>query len=184
MAAPDSAGGSPADLILRHANVITMDATRPAAEAVAIRDGRILAIGSDAEALSWAGPCTETRDLQGRTLLPGLYDSHNHMLRAGHNLSEVDLSKARTIGDVLGAIEARAGKARSGEWITTASRWHESQLAEQRFPLRQELDHVAPRNPVLVRRGGHNVVVNSEAFQLAGITRDTPNPPEGTYVRD
>src|SRR5579885_3123842 len=173
-----------ADLILANANVITMDAARPAARAVAIRAGRILAVGDEAAVAAWAGPATVTRDLGGRTLLPGLYDSHNHMLRAGHNLSEVNLSGARTVADVLEAIGARAAVSRPGDWVTTASRWHESQLAARRFPRREELDRVAPRNAVLIRRGGHNVVVNSLAFQLAGITRDTPNPPEGTYVRD
>jgi predicted amidohydrolase YtcJ len=184
LGAAEAEGSGPAELLLTNANVITMDATRPAARAVAIRQGRILAVGTDDEVERWAGPATATRNLDGRTLLPGLYDSHNHMLRAGHNLSEVDLSRARTLGDVLAAIGARAAASRAGDWVTTASRWHESQLAEGRFPRREELDHVAPRNPVLIRRGGHNVVVNSLAFQRAGITRDTPNPPEGTYVRD
>ncbi|HEY7063399.1 MAG TPA: amidohydrolase [Chloroflexota bacterium] len=174
----------PADLVLTNANVITMDPAVPAARAVALGQGRILAVGSDADAARWAGPGTVTRNLYGRTLLPGLYDSHHHMLRAGHNLSDIDLSRARTVDDVLRAIGERAAATPPGEWVTTASRWHESQLVERRFPHREELDRVAPRNPVLIRRGGHNVVVNSRAFQLAGITRDTPDPPEGTYCRD
>jgi predicted amidohydrolase YtcJ len=177
-------GHGPADLILTNANVITMDPGQPAARAVALRHGRIVAVGADQDAARWAGPATVTRNLYGRTLLPGLYDSHNHMLRAGHNLGEVDLSRTRTVDDVLRAIGERVAATPPGEWVTTASRWHESQLAERRFPHLRELDAVAPRNPVLLRRGGHNVVVNSLAFQAAGITRDTPDPPEGTYCRD
>ena len=177
-------GSGPADFILTNANVITVDPACPAARAVAVRAGRILAVGSDQDAQRWAGPATQTRDLRGCTLLPGFYDSHNHMLRAGHNLSDVDLSQARSVADVLRAIGDRAERTPPGEWVTTASRWHESQLAEGRFPRREELDRVAPRHPVLIRRGGHNVVCNSPAFQLAGITRDTPNPPEGIYCRD
>ena len=73
----------------------------------------------------------------------------------------------------------RAAPVAPGEWVTTASRWHESQLAERRFPHRASSTRVAPRNPVLIRRGGHNVVVNSLAFQRAGITRDTPEPARG-----
>jgi hypothetical protein len=80
--------------------------------------------------------------------------------------------------------QERVEASEPGAWVTTSSRWHESQLAEQRFPRRDELDRVSPGNPLLVRRGGHNVVVNSLALARAGIDERTPNPPEGTYVRD
>src|SRR5581483_6711591 len=104
MQSPTTEAAGPAELILTNANVITMDPAVPEARAVALGRGRILAVGSDADAARWVGPGTVTRNLYGRTLLPGLYDSHHHMLRAGHNLSDVDLSRARTVDDVLRAI--------------------------------------------------------------------------------
>ena len=124
------------------------------------------------------------RDLGGQVMIPGFYDSHNHMLRTGLNLSAVDLSNAKSIADLLRAIGERAAVTPPGEWVLSSSRWHESQLAEQRFPRREELDSVAPDHPVLIRRGGHNVVMNSLGFTLAGITPETPDPPGGTYVKD
>jgi predicted amidohydrolase YtcJ len=178
------ASGATPDLILTNGNVVTMNPSQPQAQAVAIGRGRILAVGSNQEAESWAGPATPRRDLGGQMLLPGLYDSHNHMLMHGTNLMHVDLSSTRTLADVLAAIEARARVTPEGEWVQAASRWHETQLAEGRLPTKDELDRVSHGHPVLVRRGGHNVVANSKALELAGIHHDTPNPPEGVYVRD
>jgi predicted amidohydrolase YtcJ len=106
------------------------------------------------------------------------------MKTTGLNFFAVDLAGTRSVADVLQAIAARAATTPAGVWVVASSRWHESQLAEQRFPTRAELDRVAPSHPVWIPRGGHNRVVNSEAFRRAGITRDTPNPPGGTYVRD
>ena len=99
-AAPTGQPGSgPADLVLTNANVVTMNPARPVARAVAIRAGRIVAVGDDAAMSAWAGAATETRDLAGRTLIPGLFDSHNHMLRTGLNLGAVDLSETKSIAD-------------------------------------------------------------------------------------
>ena len=179
----DPASGA-ADLVLTNADVVTMNPSQPSARAIAIRAGRILAVGAEQDMASWTGPTTAIRDLGGRTLVPGLYDSHNHMLRTGLNLSAVDLSETKRIADVLRAIGDRADVTPAGQWVVSSSRWHESQLAEERFPRRDELDRVAPEHPVLVRRGGHNVVLNSVAFQLAGISGETPDPPGGTYVKD
>ncbi len=182
---PEQPSGGPPDLILTNANVITMDPAKPVARAVAIKDGRIMAVATGDEVATWAiSPTTQVRDLGGHTLLPGFFDSHNHMLGTGLNLSAVDLSSTRSIADVLAAIGERAKATPSGQWVISSSRWHESQLAEGRFPRREELDAAAPDHPVLIRRGGHNIVLNSAAFNLAGITRETPDPPGGTYVKD
>jgi predicted amidohydrolase YtcJ len=173
-----------ADLILTNANVITLDTAAPRARAVAVKDDRILAVGSDDEMRALSGRATEVRDLRGLTLLPGFYDSHYHLLRAGISLADVDLSQTKTVADVLRAVGERAAITPPGAWVRTRSLWHEGQLQEQRFPTRWELDAVAPNNPVLMPRGGHNVVVNSRALELAGIGDDSPNPPYGIYVRD
>jgi predicted amidohydrolase YtcJ len=152
------------------------------AQAIALAGDRVLATGDNAAIMSLAAPLAQRTDLNGRCVIPGLIDSHNHMLATGLNAALVDLSAARSIGDVLEAMRARA-EASEG-WLISSSRWHESQLSEQRFPTRGELDGVAPERPLLIRRGGHNVVVNSVALSLAGIDERTPDPPGGTYVRD
>jgi predicted amidohydrolase YtcJ len=174
----------PASLVLLNANAITMDPLLPRAQAVAIGGGRILGVGSNADVQGWTGDGATVRDLGGRTLLPGFYDSHNHMLMTGLSLTAVDLSAAGSIEDVLRAIEQRAAPAAAGEWIVSSARWHESQLVEQRFPRRDELDRVSHGHAVLLQRGGHNVVANSQALQVAGIDASAPNPPGGTFVRD
>jgi hypothetical protein len=176
--------GDVPDTVLLNARVHTMRPDAPTAEAVAIKHGRILAVGDTASIRALAGPGTAQHDLAGLTVLPGFYDSHNHMRGTGLNFLAVDFSAARSIADVLAAIAARAAITPAGEWVVASSRWHESQLAEKRFPTRAELDAVAPDHPVFIPRGGHNRVVNSLAFARAGIADDTPNPPGGTYVRD
>ena len=106
------------------------------------------------------------------------------MLMTGLNLAAVDLSSARSLADVLDAIGRRAASTPRSGWVTSSARWHESQLTERRFPLRQELDRVADGRPVLLMRGGHNVVGNTRALQVAGVEADVANPPGGTFVRD
>ncbi len=176
--------GDVPDLVLLNARVHTLDAAGRVAEAVAVRNGRILAVGDTASIRALARAGTVEHDLAGLTVLPGFYDSHNHLRATGLNFFAVDLSGVRTLAELLAAIAARAVSTPVGEWVVASSRWHESQLAENRFPTRAELDQAAPNHPVLIPRGGHNRVVNSEAFRRAGLTKDTPNPPGGTYVRD
>ncbi len=178
------ASAQPADLILTNAHVLAMDPSQPEAQAVAIGGGRILAVGSNDAMLAWHNGAATTRDLDGRTLLPGFYDSHNHMLMTGLSQMAVDLSEARSIQAVLEAIGGRVAGSPPGAWVMSSARWHESQLAERRFPLRQELDRVSSQHPVLLQRGGHNVVANMLALESAGIAPDIANPPGGTFVRD
>jgi predicted amidohydrolase YtcJ len=182
--APRVHPGDVPDVVLLNARVHTLDAGGRMAEAIAVKHGRIMAVGDTPTIRALAGAGTVQHDLAGLTMLPGFYDSHNHMRSTGLNFFAVDLGGTRRIAEVLQAIEARAAITPAGEWVVASSRWHESQLAEQRFPTRTELDRAAPNHPVWIPRGGHNRVVNSEAFRRAGITRDTPNPPGGTYVRD
>jgi predicted amidohydrolase YtcJ len=171
-------------VVLRNANVITMDSRQPAAQAVAIGDGRIVAVGSNDSMQAWTTSTTHVHDLGGRTLLPGFYDSHNHMLLTGMSLAAVDLSAASRVEDVLQAMARRADSVPAGQWLVSSARWHESQLVERRFPTRTELDRASSSHPILLQRGGHNVVANSRALELAGIAADSPNPDGGTFVRD
>jgi len=172
-----------ADLIVLNANVLTMDPSRSRAEAVAIGGGRVLAVGSNDDVRGLVNPGAVVRDLAGQTLLPGFYDSHNHMLLTGLNQAAVDLSHARSVADVVRVMGERAAGAPPGQWVLSSARWHESQLAEGRFPLREELDRVSAGHPLLLQRGGHNVVASSQALELAGIEPDVSNPPGGTFVR-
>ena len=170
-------------LVLFNATVRTFDDRETVAEAIAVGEGRVLAVGGSAALLA-AFPDAERRDLRGATVLPGLIDSHLHLLQTGLNSFAVDLSNTRRVADVLAAVRARAAATPRGGWVVCSSRWHESQLAEARFPTRAELDAAAPEHAVVLRRGGHNVVANSAALAAAGIGPQTPDPPGGTYVRD
>jgi predicted amidohydrolase YtcJ len=169
--------------VLVNGHIRTFDDADAVVEAILIEGDRIVTLGATSAVRDRAGGGARVVDLQGRTVIPGLIDSHNHLLATGLNLDAVDLSHADSVAGVLASIRARAEAMPAAEWVVTSSRWHESQLAEGRFPTRDELDAVAPAHPVLLRRGGHNVVANSLALRLGGVDESTPDPPGGTYVR-
>ena len=173
-----------ADTILVDGEVLTVDDDFSTAEAVAVRDGEILTVGDTDEIRALAGPETEEIDLDGRTAIPGLIDSHCHLRQVGMDLERVTFHEARSVADVVAEVEAAADETPDGEWIQASWGWHESQLEEGRLPTRDELDDVAPDNPVFIPRGGHVAVLNSLAFERAGIGPDTDDPDGGTIVRD
>jgi len=166
----------PADTILVSGHVITVDARFSIAEAIAISDGKFTAVGSSASIRRHAGPATRVIDLHGETVIPGLADGHLHDAGGGPG---VDLAGARSIADVLAAVAARVARSRPGDLIVTNSDWHEAQLAEHRLPYRRDLDRVAPNNPVVAVRGGHEYVLNSAALKKWNLTKDTPQVPGG-----
>src|SRR3954453_15094628 len=174
----------PADLVLRGGNVLTVDHDWRVAQAVAVRGGRFIAIGDDATVAHYVGPNTQVIELAGKTVVPGLIDSHLHQLFAALNGPAVQLLGAKSVAEVQAAIGERVARTEPGKWVIASSGWHESILDEGRMPTRFELDKVAPDNPVFIPRGGHVVTVNSKALELAGISRDTPNPKGGVIVRD
>ena len=151
--------------------------------ALAVRDGNIVATGSDQAILSMAGKVPVV-DLERAVAMPGLIDSHNHFLSTALGWDRVQLNEARSIGQLLETIGQRAREAPSGEWILCSSRWHETNLSEQRMPTAADLDRVAPNNPVYLPRGGHVVVTNTLGLQRAGIAHDSQDPPGGEFVRD
>jgi len=174
----------PADLLLHNAKFITVGRHCPIAGAVAVRDGRIIATGESREALrSLAGPETVIEDLCGRTVIPGIIDSHNHIVAAGRTMDGVMLFDARNMNDVKQLVARRASRAAPGEWVQGAG-WIESQFDEHRPPTRWELDEAAPDNPVILNRLFGGSVCNSKALAAAGISSRTPDPPVGTIVRD
>ncbi len=172
------------DTILYNGKVVTVDKNFSIAQAVAIRDGKFLAVGKNANILALAGRGTLKIDLKGKTVIPGLIDSHNHMEEAGEALYKVPLGKAKTVAEALALIKEFVAKTKPGEWIRGGG-WHPlAQLQEKRYLTRWEIDSVAPDNPLFLPTVGHFVMVNSYAMKLAGITKDTPNPAGGEIQRD
>ncbi|MBM1174826.1 amidohydrolase, partial [Microvirga arabica] len=174
----------PADLILHNGKVVTVDKNFTTTEALAIRGDRFVAVGDNETVLKEAGPNTQIIDLDGRTVVPGLIDTHLHMASAALNRPAVKLLEARSVDDVKKLIAERVAQTPPGQWVVASSGWHESLLSEGRLPTRYELDEVSPNNPVFIPRGGHVVTVNSKALELAGIKKDTPDPKGGVIVRD
>jgi len=173
-----------ADLVLYGGRVHTQDPQHPVASAVAIAGNRVLATGTDDEVRSAAGHRARPIDLEGRTVVPGLNDSHLHQFAAAQDRVKVRLLDARSVADVVAAVAAGVAGAPRGSWVESQAGWHESLLAERRLPTRRDLDPVSRHHPVFLRRGGHVAAVNSAALRQAGIARGTPDPPGGVVVRD
>lgn len=172
----------PADLVIRDANVITLDAEGRIARAVAVLGDRIIAIGTEEQVRSRIGPATKLIDAKGRTLLPGLYDSHVHPLGAAHSEADHPIPAFESLDGVKGYIADRAKAQPKGTWIVARYAFP-TRLAEGRFPTRSELDAIAPDHMVL-HQGGPAGIVNTRALVYSGITRDTPDPPGGRIVKD
>jgi hypothetical protein len=174
-----------ADLILKNANVITMDPAQPTAEMVAIKDNKILLVAGNDKLEHVKGGNTKVVDCQGKTLVPGFNDAHCHIFSFVRKLLSIDLSppSVRSIDDIKVAIRRRVETSPLGNWLT-ATDYNEFYLAEKRHPTRWDIDEVAPNHPVvLAHRSLHACVLNSLALQLAGITRETPEPPGGLIDR-
>ncbi|HEV3117838.1 MAG TPA: amidohydrolase, partial [Gemmataceae bacterium] len=171
-----------ADLVIHHAKIVTLDEKSSIFEAIAVRDGRIVALGEDEAVLRNAGPNTQVIDADGRTVLPGLYDSHVHPLSAATSEMRDALPVLNSLGDVFAYIRKKAATTPQGEWIVVRYAFP-TRLDEARFPTRGELDQVAPQHPVLYHAGPAGVV-NSLGLTVSGINRGTPNPRSGTVVKD
>lgn len=176
---------SPATLVMTNGRVLTVDAKDSIAQAVAVKDGRIAAVGSNEDIKAHVGQGTQVIDLRGRTATPSLIDTHVHFSAAA-SLYTLDLSDPaiKTIDEVLARVREWVAKLAPGEWLR-GSGWDEGKLAERRYILASDLDKVAPRNPVwLMHTTGHYAVANSLALQIAKVTKDTRDPPGGTIDRD
>ena len=172
-----------AEVVFFGGTVMTMDARGYEATAVAVRDGKILFVGSDAEVLKLAGPSTRVVDLNGRFMCPGFHDSHNHMLSTGLGLLLPSLARCGTIDELLSTIGEQARTAGDAEWVVTAADWHESALREGRMPTIAELDAVSHGHPLVLRRGGHNVVLNSKALEKFHLSDASEAPADANFVR-
>lgn len=171
-----------ADLLFHGGRIYSFDPEYPAPGAVAVQGGRIAAVGSRSELAGLVGARTEFVDLDGRTLLPGFYDAHQHQIYAGLARRSVD-ARADSIASLVERFGDMAARTPDGAWLEGGG-YDESRFAEGRHPTRDDLDKASLRHPAFVTRTcGHAMVVNSRALVAAGIDSDTPDPAGGTIVR-
>jgi predicted amidohydrolase YtcJ len=175
-----------ADVILKNARVLSMDAGQPAATMVALSGDKIIMVGGKTDLDSVAGAGTRVIDCRGKAVVPGFNDAHLHLFSLIRKLLSIDLSPAsvRSIADIKEAIRRRAESTPPGTWISGTD-YNEFYLAERRCPTRRDIDEVAPDHPVVLsHRSLHACVLNSLALSLAGINRETPEPEGGRIERD
>jgi len=174
---------TPADLLLVNGAVYTVDAARSWASAVAVKDGRVVAVGTDHDVREHLGPRTEVVDLRGGMLLPGFQDAHAHPAAAGVEMLQCDLHEAADAEECVAIIRAYAAAHPEAEWIVGGG-WSMDAFRGG-TPTKEVLDAIVPDRPVfLPNRDGHGAWVNSTALKVAGITRDTPDPSDGRIERD
>jgi hypothetical protein len=175
-------GAEDADLLLTNGNIYTVSEKEPHAEAVAVRKDRIVFVGSNGDAKKFHS--ARTINLAGKTVVPGLTDSHCHIFGIGERELTLNLEGANTLMDFLAKVSERATKTEPGKWITGRG-WIETFWKPSQFPTRQDLDKVAPHNPVfLTRADGHAAIANSAALTIANVDKDTPNPFGGEILKD
>ncbi|MFE5555752.1 amidohydrolase [Streptomyces sp. NPDC056544] len=173
-----------ADLLVRNAKVHTGDPARPEARAIAIRDGRIAALGDDHDLAGLVGPATRVVDALGRRVVPGLNDSHLHVIRGGLNyVLELRWDGVRSLRQALAMLREQAGRTPKGQWIRVVGGWTAEQFAERRMPTVAELNAAAPDTPVFVLHLYQSALMNRAAVRAAGFTRETPDPRGGQIVR-
>ncbi len=174
-----------ADLILHHGLITTLDRSKPAASAVAIKDGVFLAVGGDREIMELAGPGTKVVDLKGRRVLPGLIDNHTHVVRGGLNFNmELRWDGVRSLADAMDMLKRQVAITPPPQWVRVVGGFTEHQFAEKRLPTLEEINAVAPDTPVFLLHLYDRALLNGAALRAVGYTKDTPNPPGGEIVRD
>lgn len=181
-AAQEAGQQPPADIVFRGGGVYTVDAARSWADAVAVRAGRIVYVGADAGLKPWIGPQTRSIDLQGKMLLPGFHDSHVHLVGGGIELGECDLNGLTTMEQILDAVRRFAERHPEKKWIRGGG-W--PLTLQGGNPQKGLLDKIVPDRPVILDAfDGHSSWVNSRALEIAGITKNTPDPPRSRIERD
>jgi predicted amidohydrolase YtcJ len=174
-----------ADLILTNGRFHTLDRSRPEADTVAIAGGRFLAVGDAADVMRHRAATTEVIDLQGHTAIPGLNDSHLHLIRGGLNYNlELRWEGVPSLADAMRMLREQALRTPSPQWVRVVGGWTEFQFAEQRMPTIEELNAAAPDTPVFVLHLYDRALLNRAALRAVGYGKDTPNPPGGEIVRD
>ena len=174
-----------ADLILHNGNVSTLQPSKPDVTAVALRDGRVLASGSDADILKLRGSETQVIDVHGRRVIPGLNDSHLHLIRGGLNYNlELRWEGVPSLADALRMLKDQAARTPAPQWVRVVGGWSEFQFAERRLPTLAEINAVSPDTPVFILHLYDRAILNAAALRAVGYTKETPDPPGGEIQRD
>jgi predicted amidohydrolase YtcJ len=173
------------DTLLFNGRITTLDPAKPSATAVAIENGLFTTVGSDQEVMARAGPKTAVIDLKGRTVIPGLNDSHTHVIRGGlyYNM-ELRWDGVPSLADALNMLREQAMRTPAPQWVRVVGGWSEFQFVERRMPTLSEINAVAPDTPVFVLHLYDRALLNGAALRAVGYTKDTPEPPGGTIERD
>ncbi|KAH7006772.1 amidohydrolase 3 [Ilyonectria destructans] len=174
-----------ADMVIRAKTIHSLQRQAPAYRSLALHCGRVWALSEDLNGLDGCiGPDTRVIDEPEQTVLPAFDDTHTHMIFAGLSQFDVPVHLATCVDEMVNLLYERAAQTEPGSWITTTANWQEYNLKERRFPTAAELDRASTVHPTLLKRGGHNVVVNSLALELGGIAIDTQAPPGGKIGRN
>ncbi|PZQ51081.1 MAG: amidohydrolase [Novosphingobium pentaromativorans] len=173
------------DTIIVNAKVTTLDRENPQAEAVVIRDGKFLTVGSEQEAREAAAPGAVVIDAKGHRLIPGLIDSHMHIIRGGLNFNmELRWDGVTSLAEAMAMLKRQVDNTPAPQWVRVVGGFTEHQFAEKRLPTIAELNAVAPDTPVFILHLYDRALLNAAALRVVGYTKDTPNPPGGEIVRD
>jgi predicted amidohydrolase YtcJ len=174
-----------ADLILINGRITTVDRQRPSASSVAVKDGRFVAVGSDADVMVHRDQTTTIVDLRGRTVIPGLNDSHLHVIRGGLNyMMELRWDGVRSLAEAMRMLREQARRTPPPQWVRVVGGFTEWQFSERRLPTLEELNEAAPNTPVFVLHLYDRALLNRAALRAVGYTKDTPEPPGGQIERD
>ena len=174
-----------ADIIIHNGRIATQDDRRSFAQAVAIKDGRFVAVGSEQDVLGLRSNQTQVIDVGGRTVIPGLNDSHLHLIRGGLNYNmELRWDGVPSLADALGMLKEQARRTPPPQWVRVVGGWTEFQFAEKRMPTLDEINAVSPDTPVFVLHLYDRAILNRAALRACGYTKQTPNPPAGEIQRD
>jgi hypothetical protein len=174
-----------ADTVFIHGRVTTLDRAQPEVEALAVADGMVMAVGATADVLQHAGPATRRIDLRGRRVIPGLNDSHTHLIRAGLNYNmELRWDGVPTLADAMAMLRDQVRRTPAPQWVRVVGGFSEMQFAERRLPTLDEINAVAPDTPVFILHLYDRALLNGAALRAVGYTRDTPNPPGSEIERD
>jgi predicted amidohydrolase YtcJ len=178
-------GRAAPDLVIRNARISTMDSAHPEATAIAMKDGLVFAVGQDADIVPLADARTQLVDAQRRRVIPGLTDSHTHVIRGGLNYNmELRWDGVRSLGSALQMLKEQARNTPPPQWVRVVGGWTEHQFAEKRLPTLQEINAAAPDTPVFVLNLYNQAFLNRAALRAVGYTRDTPQPPGAIIERD
>lgn len=186
----ESTSSEAADLILHNAVIYTVNEAMPTAEAIAVKDGRILSVGDSAAVFQSLQETTEVINLDGQFLMPGFIEGHGHFSGLGGSLMNLNFLRSKSWDEIVAMVAEKAKTAAPGEWITGRG-WHQEKWIVpidehvHGYPYHDKLSEVSPDNPVLLRHAsGHSLFANAKAMELAGVSLETPNPSGGEIVRD